>query len=350
MRIAQLASNEECVPPKGYGGTELIVSLLTEELVHRGHDVTLFATGCSQTAAKLVSEIEQPLRTTGEPARRWAAFDIRQLLQLRRRAGQFDIVHNHMGWQALPYLEDLDCAVVSTNHNPIKSYDRPIYMQYKDLPYVSISDSYRKLNLPDDLNYTATVYNGIDVSRFPLRPKAERSYLVFLGRLSKDKGTEEAIEIARRLDLPLVIAGKVDAADQDYFDQHVKDRLNNTTVRFIGEVGLHQKAELLSRAIATVYPINFEEPFGLVMAESLAAGTPVMAFDRGSVKEVLSDGVTAIVGTTIDELVNRFPEIARIEPHICRMRVESLFSHKRMVDGYESLYERLIGGRLERSA
>lgn len=350
MRIALLASNEECVPPRGYGGTELVVSLLTEELVSRGHDVTLFATGCSQTSAKLVSEIDEPLRSTGEPARRWAAFDIRQLLQLRRRAAQFDIIHNHMGWQALPYLEELECAVVSTNHNPIKSYDRPIYMQYKHLPYVSISDSYRRLNLPEHLNYVGTVYNGIDVSKFSMKPKQERSYLVFLGRLSHDKGTAESIEIARRLSLRLILAGKVDPADQEYFDQFVKPHIDEESVKYIGEVGLEEKADLLSGAIATVYPINFEEPFGLVMAESLASGTPVMAFDRGSVRELLSDGETAVIGKTTDEVLKRFPEIASMQPEKCRRRVELLFSHQRMVDEYESLYARMIGGRFERSA
>jgi glycosyltransferase involved in cell wall biosynthesis len=358
MRIAQLSSNVEQVPPPGYGGTELVVSLLTEELLRRGHKVTLFGVGNSETKADLVSVVDEPVRSADIPVRRWPAYDIRLLMKLREMRDSFDIVHNHMGWQALPFLAELQIPVVSTNHNLIKPYCAPIYLGYKNLPYVAISQAYRRMNFPDQLNYVATIYNGIDTQLFqgnrskgaasqrPVfsnpAPAASKSYLLFIGRLCQDKGTEKAIQIAEKLQLPIILAGKVDNADQDYFDNCVQPYLRNPNVEFIGEVNHQQKVELYQNAIATVYPIEFDEPFGLVMAESMAAGTPVMALDRGSVKELLVDGETAIIGNTIDELIERFPEVESIDPDCCRQRVDALFSKNHMVDGYERLYERLM--------
>jgi glycosyltransferase involved in cell wall biosynthesis len=344
LRIAQLSSNVERVPPIGYGGTELVVSMLTEELVNRGHHVTLFSSGDSETSAKLVSVTDISLRVMGEPARRWNAYDIRLLMELQKRRSEFDIVHNHMGWQALPYLEAMDCPVVTTNHNPIKDYAAPIYLTYGHLPYVAISESYRAKNYPDELNYVATIYNGIDLSHFSNNDHERREFLLFIGRLCEDKGTEPAIEIAKKLNLPIVLAGKVDEADRSYFDHHVAPHINPPKVEFVGEVDHQKKVELYSKAIATVYPINFDEPFGLVMAESLASGTPVMAFDRGSVREVLSDG-TALIAHNVDDLVARFDQLQSISADECRQRVQDLFSKERMVDQYEDIYRRLIAER-----
>lgn len=349
MRIAQLAGNVEKVPPDGYGGTELIVSLITEELVARGHEVTLFASGDSHTEARLVSVVDKPLRTADDvPKRRWQAYDILALTRLREMIDQFDIVHNHMGWQALPWAEKFRIPMVTTNHNPVKKYCAPIYMAYKDLNYVAISEAYRQLNYPDDLNYVATIYNGIDISDFAAAENgqangedANRKNLLFIGRICNDKGTAEAIEFAQRVNMPLVIAGKVDSADQVYFEQKVKPQLDNQTIKFIGEVSYGEKIRLYKEAVAVVYPINFEEPFGLVMAEALAAGAPVLAFKRGSVPELLTDRETAIVGATVDDLVARFPEARSISAQACRKRAE-MFSKRRMVDAYQELYERLI--------
>lgn len=344
LRIAQLAGNVERVPPLGYGGTELVVSMVTEELVSRGHQVTLFASADSTTAARLVSVTDKALRPAGEPARRWGAYDIRLLMELQKRRAEFDIVHNHMGWQALPYLEAMDCPVVTTNHNPIKDYAAPIYLTYRHLPYVAISESYKRLNYPDELNYVATIYNGIDTSSFPVGADDPRTYLLFIGRLCADKGVEPAIEIAKKLQLPIILAGKVDEADRDYFEDHVRPHLHSPDVEFIGEVENGDKPALYRKAIATVYPINFEEPFGLVMAESLASGTPVMALDRGSVREVLSDGDTAVIARSVDELVQRFGQIQTIDPQQCRDRVKKLFSKEKMVDAYEDVYRFLVAG------
>lgn len=347
MRIAQLATNVESVPPGGYGGTELIVSLLTEELIARGHEVTLFATGDSKTRARVISTCESPLRTATEhPLTHWPAFDIRTLIELEKRQGEFDIVHNHMGWQALPCLNNLHkngVSVLSTNHNPVKDYVRDIYFEYATLPFIAISKSYARLNYPEQINYAATVYNGIDVNLFDKRNEEVREGLLFIGRLGQDKGTAKAIDIARALNMPITLAGKVDKSDEDYFQKEVQPRLAAySKAKFIGEVDLAQKIQLYKNAIAVVYPIDFEEPFGLVMAESLAAGTPVMAFDRGSVREVLEDKVTAIIGTTEDDLITRFPEIKKMTAEACRKRAFDNFSVKKMVDNYEHFYNQLM--------
>ncbi len=351
MRIAQLAPLVEPIPPSGYGGTELVVATLTDELVARGHQVTLFASGDSRTRAELVSVTPRALRASTEiPVRRWAAYDIRALLELERRAGQFDLVHNHMGWQALPFLRALPCPTVTTCHNPIKGYCQDIYLSCGDLPYVAISEAYRRLNHPDRLNYVATVYNGIDTGLYGGDCDGERGYLLFLGRICHDKGTREAIEIARRVGLPLKIAGKVDPADSDYFNSQVKPCLNDTEIQFIGEVALDQKIALYRQAIAVVYPINFDEPFGLVMAEALAAGCPVLATDRGSVREVVADGETGIIAGSVDELVARFPEVKEISGGTCRDRAFQLFGKERMADEYLAVYSRLTASRRSRDS
>ena len=349
MRIAQLATNVERVPPEGYGGTELVVHLLTEELVSRGHDVTLFATGDSETSARLISTVDAPLRTDNAVKHtQWAAFDMATCLKLTRMQSQFDLVHNHMGYHALPFLDQIIPAVVSTNHNPIKEYCEDVYLAYAHQAYVSISDSYRKLNYPDRINYFATVYNGIDVDAFQAAERKPREYLLFVGRLGHDKGTAEAIDIARALKMPLKIAGKIDQSDQDYFDTEIQPRMAAyPAAEYVGEVNHEQKRALYSAAKAVVYPINFEEPFGLVMAESMAAGTPVIALERGSVREVIVDKKTGIIGQSTAELIKRYPEIIGIKSEDCVARVRECFSVKHMVDGYEKVYAQLVEKKLQ---
>ncbi len=341
MRIAQLATNVECVPPVGYGGTELIVHYLTEGFSRGGHDVTLFATGDSHTTAHLVSVTSKALRTNEQyRTTQWQAFDIQMMMKVREMASEFDVIHNHMGYQALPYLADLDCAVVTTLHNGIKTYCAPIFKAYSKLPYVSISNAYRRFNYGDLLNYVATIYNGIDVDAF-MPQELGRKYLLFLGRVCRDKGTKEAIEIAEKLNLPLKIAGKVDALDQEYFDTLVRPRLKPSLIEYIGEVGPEEKLALYAGALAVVYPINFEEPFGLVMAEALATNTPLMAFDRGSVRELLIDGENAIIGNTVDELVQRYPELQKFDRTKCREQALK-FSNQAMIENYLGVYEKLM--------
>lgn len=343
MKIAQIAPLMECVPPTGYGGTELVVSLLTEELVKNGHEVTLFASGDSRTDARLVSVVPKALRKQNEiPQHRWPAYDLKSLIRFQEMQDEFDIVHNHMGYQALPLLKTIKRPSLSTNHNLISDYCTEIYMAYSDQPLVAISDAYRRLNYPDQLNYLGVVYNGIDVDIYKHDKDANRTYLLFIGRVSADKGTADAIDLAVKLGLPLKIAGKVDVVDQEYFNSQVKPRLNHPEIEFLGEVGLAEKIDLYRNAIAVLYPIAFDEPFGLVMAESLASGTPVLSLDRGSVREVISDGETGIVAKDLDTLLQRFNEVDNISNEACRQRACRLFSKEQMTKSYEHLYHRLI--------
>ncbi len=340
MRIAQLAPLAESVPPRGYGGSEQVVSLLTEELVSRGHEVTLFGTADSITSARLISCAPEGLRRAQEiPTTRWPAYDLKALLTFERMKEQFDIVHNHMGYSALPFLRHLQVPTFTTNHNLVSEYCAEIFLTCRDLPFVSISDAYKRLNYPLALNYVATIYNGIDLDAFSFDESYKRRFLLFLGRICAAKGTIEAIKIARRLGVPITLAGKVDQNDQEYFDNCVRPLLSEPGVEYIGEVSSQEKARLYSEAVATLCPIQFEEPFGLVLAESLASGTPVMALRRGAVPEVISDRETGIVGDTVEELIERFEEIKGISGQSCRHRAEFLFSKERMTDQYETLYQ-----------
>ncbi len=344
MHIAQLAPLVESVPPVGYGGTELVVSLLTEELLRKGHKVTLIASGDSKTNARLISVIPENLRKSCNDLRhRWAAYDLRALITLEEMQSEFDLVHNHMGYQALPFLANLNCPSLTTIHNPVKDYCKDVYFRYADLSYASISDAFKRLNYAEKLNYSATVYNGIETGNYRSSEKSKRKYLLFIGRVCEAKGTAKAVDIASRLGLPLKIAGKVDIPDQEYFETLVKPRLSSS-IEFLGEVNEAQKAGLYADAIATVYPIDFDEPFGLVMAESLASGTPVMGFDRGSVRELILDSKTGIVANNENELVNRFKEIDSISPEACVARAVNMFSKEIMANNYEAQFEKLIAG------
>jgi glycosyltransferase involved in cell wall biosynthesis len=348
VRIAQLAPLAESVPPKGYGGTELVVSMLSDELVKRGHRVTLFATGDSITSAELVSIIPYGMRIDNVPQHRWCAYETRAILELTRRQDEFDIIHNHCGFLAWPFLNNMKTPCVSTNHNPVVEYCADIYLSFPHLPVVAISDAYKRLNYPARLNYVGRVYNAVEDGAFPREPitpdrigdQKGRDYLLFLGRVSHAKGTADAIKIARAAKLPLKIAGKIDSNDQAYFDEHIRDELHSG-VEYIGEVGFEQKVELYKNAKAVVYPIHFEEPFGLVMTESLAAGTPLIALNRGSVSEVLIDKVNAVVGKTVEELIDRVPEVDDLKSSDCIAQART-FSVERMTSAYEDIYRRII--------
>jgi glycosyltransferase involved in cell wall biosynthesis len=342
MRIAQLAPLVESVPPHGYGGIELVVSLLTEGLVKRGHDVTLFAAGGSRTRAQLVSVVDRPLRNHPHiKPHQWMAYDFQSLIELQAREHEFDILHNHLGWQAIPFLANLSTPTLTTNHNLLEPATTPIYERYGYLPYVGISKSFTAKNGAAFLNYVDTVYNGIDISKYTFDKASDRNYLVFLGRLSRDKGIVESLEIAKRLGLPIKVAGKVDPNDREYFHAHVETLMRDPLVDYIGEIGIAQKNALFKHAIALVYPINFDEPFGLVMVEALACGVPALAIDRGSVREVLSDD-TAVIADSVDELVQRFKTVYSISRSACHKRAVNLFSAKRMVEHYERIFDQII--------
>ncbi len=348
MRIAQVAPVTEPVPPKGYGGTELVVSYITEELVKRGHEVVLFASGDSVTSAQLMECAPFGLRADKVPEHRWSAYELRVIMKLMNRLSEFDIIHNHLGYLALPFLNECGLPSVTTNHNAVAAHCAEIYLNYGHLPYVSISDAFCRLNYPNELNYVGRVYNGIDVDKFNPnyslkkngKPPA-KDHLLFLGRVSYDKGTSEAVQIAKAVGMPLKIAGKIDHSDREYFETEVKPHLKDGVIEYIGEVNMEQKMALYRDAKAIVYPINFDEPFGLVMVEALASGTPLLARARGSVAEVLSPECS-VIGNSIEELIERYHEIEKITSEACIERAQK-FSIQNMVDGYEQIYRSLVG-------
>ncbi|MHB8575989.1 MAG: glycosyltransferase family 4 protein [Dehalococcoidia bacterium] len=338
MKIAQIAPLQEAVPPRGYGGTERVVSWLTEELVRRGHDVTLFATGDSQTSATLVPVVPQALRPAGVPD--YLPATMLGLGRAFARAGEFDIIHSHIDVPAVPFAAMVRTPVVFTMHGRLDlAYHRVLYDGYPDLNYVSVSNNQRRL-LPS-WNWRGTVYNGIDVADYNYRPR-QGEYLAFLGRISPEKGVEDAVKVARLAGMPLKIAAKVDPRDQEYYES-IKHLLKGPDVEFIGEVNQHEKDAFLGRACALIFPIQWPEPFGLVMVEAMAAGTPVIAGRFGSVPEVLDDGITGFVCDSVDEMALAAERVAELDREACRRVVEERFSAPRMADGYEAIYRRLLG-------
>lgn len=347
MRIAQVAPLWERVPPPAYGGIELVVSLLSDELVRRGHEVTLFASGDSVTLAKLESVHPQALRL--DPSvKEYAIYEMLQLTKVYERADEFDVIHSHMGCAALPYSKLVKIPTVHTLHGIFTPDNRKLYSYAKEQPYVSISNTQRELDL--GLNCVATVYNGIDVSSHQFFPQAdEPPYLAFLGRMSPEKGPHHAITIAKAVGLPLKMAGKVDVVDVEYFETQIKPHVDGEQIQFLGEANHVQKNNLMGRAIATLFPITWPEPFGLVMTESMAAGTPVVAINLGAASEVIVNGETGFICNTIEECIAAVHNIAQINRLACREHVLNQFSVKQMVDGYEAVYEQCLAKRLSRN-
>lgn len=340
MRIAQIAPLIERVPPLLYGGTERVVSALTEELVRRDHEVTLFASGDSETSAALVPIAERALRL--DPGvRDHYAHTMRELGAVFERAADFDLIHNHLDYFAWPFARLVRTPVVTTMHGRLDLPDlAAVARDFREQPLVSISDSQR-LPLPR-ANWAATVYNGLDLApyRFYEQPGA---YFAFIGRISPEKNIEGAIEIARATDIPLKIAAKVDPVDEDYYQTNIKPRIDGRSIEFIGEISEHEKAEFLGPAYALLFAVDWPEPFGLAMAEAMACGTPVLGLRRGSVPEVVEDGVTGFVRDTENELAMAARRIPEIDRPACRRRVEERFSAAAMTDGYEAVYRHLTG-------
>ncbi len=345
MRIAQVAPPFESVPPTHYGGTERIVSTLTEELVRRGHEVTLFASGDSQTAARLVPVIDSALWRHPD-YEDFAAFWAVTLGKLAGEADRFDIVHNHLDFMAFSLARCLPCPLITTLHGRLDLPDLgPVYEEFGDMPLVSISDSQRE-PLPR-ANWVATVYHGIDLDELSFNAHPQ-DYLAFLGRITADKGLDTAIRVARAAEMPLKIAARKplkiagDAnseADREYYNEIIKPLLRGAGVEFIGEVGGRDKADFLSNAAALLFPIRWPEPFGLVMAEALASGTPVVALRAGSVPEVIDHGRTGFIGDNEDDLVRAIDQLGSISREECRAEAERRFSPSRMAEAYERVYE-----------
>jgi glycosyltransferase involved in cell wall biosynthesis len=344
MRIAQIAPLWERVPPPGYGGTELVVGLLTDELVRRGHEVTLFASGDSITLAKLQSVHPRALRLDST-VKEGNIYEMLQLAWVFERAEEFDVIHSHMGCSALPYTKLVKTPTITTLHGIFTPDNEKMFQYAKSQPYVSISNAQREPRL--GLNYAATVYNGIDVSSHKFHPQPEESpYLAFLGRISPEKGTHIAIQIAKQAGWRLKMAGKVDVVDVEYFEREVKPFIDGEQIEYLGEANHVQKNALMGGAVATLFTITWREPFGLVMVESMAAGTPVIAMNFGSVPEVIVHGKTGFICNNIEECVSAVSKVTELDRYACREHVENNFSVQKMVDGYEAVYRQIVAERL----
>jgi glycosyltransferase involved in cell wall biosynthesis len=346
MKIAQVAPLAERVPPKLYGGTERIVSYLTEELVRQGHDVTLFASGDSVTKAELVRCCDVALRlnpAVKEPM----PYNILMLDQVRRRADEFDVIHFHIDFLHFPLIRDIADRTLTTTHGRLDLVDLvPFYRMFSEIPLASISDDQRK-PLPG-VNWLGTVYHGLPKDTLQLRPIASGGYLAFLGRISPEKRPDRAIEIATRAGMPLRIAAKVDKADQTYWDDVIKPLVDtHPHVEFVGEIDEHEKAEFLGNAAALLFPVDWPEPFGLVMIEAMACGTPVIAFARGSVPEVIEDGVSGFIVDDVEGAVRAIGSIETLSRVETRRCFERRFTVERMTADYLEIYRSLPGVQRE---
>jgi glycosyltransferase involved in cell wall biosynthesis len=339
MRIAQISPLYERVPPERYGGTERVVAYLTDELIRRGHEVTLFASGDSKTRARLIAGCPKALRLA-EKIRDPLGYHLCMLDEVMRRADEFDVIHSHADYLAYPFLAHCRTASVSTLHGRLDLDDlEPIYRRFTDLPVVSISDAQRR-PLPR-CNWMRTVHHGLPLEELRFRPEP-LGHLAFLGRVSVEKRVDRAIEIARRSGLPLRIAAKIDPADRGYYESVVEPLLGDPHIEFIGEIGAEQKSDFLGSARALLFPIDWPEPFGLVMIEAMACGTPVIAFRGGSVAEVVKDGVSGFVVDSVDEAVEAVTRVSELDRRECRAWFEERFHVGRMVDEYLEVYERVL--------
>lgn len=340
MKIAQIAPLAESVPPRLYGGTERIVSYLTEELVRLGHDVTLFASGDSLTSAELVPATGKALRLNPE-VRSPISYELILLEHVRQRAHEFDILHFHIDLMHFPLIRPFAGRTVTTLHGRLDLPDlKPFYSMFPEIPVVSISNNQR-LPLPM-ANFVSTVLHGLPKDLLPFSPKRD-GYLAFLGRISPEKRPDRAIEIAVKAGMPLKIAAKIDKVDEAYWHNEIKplvDRHDN--VEYIGEVNETGKASFLGNASALLFPIDWPEPFGLVMIEAMACGTPVIAFRNGSVPEVIDDGVSGFVVDSIDAAVQMVGHVPELDRSLVRRTFEKRFSAQRMAKDYLAVYRRQL--------
>ena len=352
MRIAQIAPLYEAVPPKFYGGTERVVSYLTEALVDLGHDVTLFASGDSVTSAKLEAAWPRALRL--DPTIRDAlAPHILLLERVRRVAHEFDVLHFHLDYLPFPLFSTLDTPFVTTLHGRLDLPElQPVFEPFPDAPVVSISNSQRQ-PLPQ-ANWLSTIYHGLPENLLTPQPGRKPEYLAFLGRICPEKRVDTAIKIAAQSGLPLKIAAKVDKVDREYFKTEIEPLLSQAHVEFVGEIDESQKPAFLSGAKALLFPIDWSEPFGLVMIESMACGTPVIAFNRGSVPEVIDNGLTGYIVEDVQGAVAALQNIDSLSREAIRAQFERRFSSKTMarnyLDSYAALVEAAEGPVLRRVA
>ncbi len=339
MRIAQVAPLYESVPPKLYGGTERVVSWLTEELVRLGHEVTLFASGDSMTTARLVPACRESLRLAPGSVDQLAHHFVLMERVLSEK-NEFDLIHFHIDYLHFPLSRRERYVHVSTLHGRLDIPDLvPLYEVYHDMPVISISDVQRD-PLPH-LNWQGTVHHGLPLENYTFHRKPGK-YLAFLGRTSPEKGVDRAIEIAGAAGVPLKIAAKIDKVDQEYFDTCVQPLLNGPDIEFVGEVGYPEKSQFLGNAAALLFPISWPEPFGLVMIEAMACGTPAIAYPFGSVPEVMADGVSGFIVPDLKRAVEAVNKIDKIDRKKVRKHFEQHFTAERMAREYLKIYERLV--------
>jgi glycosyltransferase involved in cell wall biosynthesis len=339
MRIAQVAPLYESVPPKMYGGTERVVSWLSEELVRLGHDVTLFASGDSMTTARLIPACQESLRLSPESIDHLAHHFV-QMEQVLRHKDEFDLIHFHVDYLHFPLSRRERYSHITTLHGRLDIPDLvPLYDVYSEMPVVSISDSQRD-PLPH-LNWQGTVHHGLPIDSYNSYRKPGE-YLAFLGRTSPEKGLDRAIEIAGGAGMPLKIAAKIDKADQEYFETVIQPLLGRADVEFIGEIGYPEKNEFLGKAAALLFPIAWPEPFGLVMIEAMACGTPIIAYPFGSVPEVVEHGVSGYLVADQAGAVEAAKQIDKIDRRQVRKHFEQNFTADRMALDYLKIYERMV--------
>ena len=336
MRIAQVSPMYEAVPPRLYGGTERVVAHLSDALVELGHDVTLFASADARTRARLAPVRDQAIRLDPAPLKSDLAAHLSQLAEVRRRADEFDVIHFHTDMIHFPFFEPLAERTITTLHGRLDLKDLPqVYRRWRQFPLISISTDQRR-PLPD-ANWTGTVHHGVPAELYRYGPGAG-GYLAFLGRISPEKRPDRAIEIAKRAGWPLRIAAKVDRVDQAYFEEKIEPLLHHPLIEFVGEIGDDRKSEFLGGAVALLFPIDWPEPFGLVMIEAMACGTPVVAFDCGSVREVVEPDLTGFIVRDMAEALAALDKLSTLSRPAIRRRFEERFSATAMARRYLDLY------------
>lgn len=340
MRIAQIAPIAERIPPVKYGGTERVVYELTNELVKRGHKVTLFASGDSITKAKLVSVFPRSLRSAKikDPygLNEWTVFNIGLAYDMQN---EFDIIHDHNGFMGFPAANLATTPTVITLHGPVTSAQRKMFEKLKKPNIATVS----KAQLPNSekVNYAGTVHHGLTMNNYPYS-KTNDGYLLFVGRLSLEKGVHNAILVSQNLDIPLIIAAKLDSQERPYYEEYIEPYLSDDRIQWIGEVAEDERNKLMSRALCMLHPVLFKEPFGLTLIEALACGCPVIAFNRGSIPEIIQDKQTGFVVSDAEEMIDAVLKIDTIDRLTCRDYALLNFNAQKMVDGYEQIYKKIL--------